>query len=211
NWRIVPAAAVERALAEQLERELRALAAAPPGTPVLAMPLVRSAGESTLGRIVADALRWAAGAQIALVRSATLAADLGAGPADPDAVRRVLPEPGGIVRLYLSGVQLRALLEQALGQGPPAAALSGAVVHYDAAAPPGRRVLTVRLEDGFELRPDLLYSVAVPAELVDGAAALPALTHALTREDTGRAPAEALLDYLNTMPQPVRPPRDARF
>src|SRR5690606_39047234 len=125
NWRIVPAAAVERALAEQLERELRALAAAPPGTPVLAMPLVRSAGESTLGRIVADALRWAAGAQIALVRSATLAADLGAGPADPDAVRRVLPEPGGIVRLYLSGIQLRALFEQALEQRPPAAALVG--------------------------------------------------------------------------------------
>src|SRR5690606_32017505 len=147
NWRIVPATAVERALAEQLERELRALAAAPPGTPVLALPLVRSAGESTLGRIVADALRWAAGAQIALVRSATLAADLGAGPADPDAVRRVLPEPGGIVRLYLSGIQLRALFEQALEQRPPAAALSGAVVHYDAAAPPGRRVLTVRLED----------------------------------------------------------------
>src|SRR5690606_41644488 len=103
------------------------------GIPGVARRRVGCAGGCTLGCIVADALRWAAGAQIALVRSATLAADLGAGPADPDAVRRVLPEPGGIVRLYLSGVQLRALLEQALGQGPPAAALSGAVVHYDAA------------------------------------------------------------------------------
>ncbi len=211
NWRIVPASAAERALAEQLEREARALASAPPGTPVLAMPLVRSAGESTLGRVVADAIRWAAGTQVALIHSATLGADLGAGPADAAAVRSVLPESGGIVRLYLSGVQLRALLEQALGEDPPAASLSGAVVHYDAAAPSGSRVLTVRLEDGFELRPDLLYSVAVPADLLDGAGALPALTHALTREDTGRAAAEAVLDYLNTMPQPVRPPRDARF
>lgn len=211
NWRIVPAAAAERALAEQLERETRVLAAAPAGTPVLAAPLVRSPGESTLGRVVADAIRWAAGTQIALVGSASLGADLGAGPAEAAAVRRVLPEPGSIVRLYMSGIQLRALLEQVLGQGPPAAALSGAIVHYDAAAPPGSRVLTVRLEDGLELQPDLVYSVAVPADLVDGAAALPALAHAFAREDTGRGPAEALLDYLNTMPQPVRPPRDARF
>lgn len=211
NWRIVPAAAVERALAEQLDREARTLAAAPPGTPVLAAPLVRSAGESSLGRIAADAIRWAAGTHIGLVHSGALGADLAAGPADAAAVRRVLPGPGGIVRVYLSGIQLRALLEQMLAQDSPAAALSGVIVRYDPAAPPGHRVLGLRLEDGFELKPDLVYSVAVPADLMDAANAPPVLAQALVREDIGRAPAEALLDYLNTLPQPVRPPRDGRF
>src|SRR5690606_2741609 len=150
NWRIVPAAAAERALAEQLERELRALAAAPPGTPVLASPLVRSPGESTLGRVVADGLRWAGGTQIGLAATDALAADVAAGPADPAAVRQVLPG-AGIVRLHLSGIQLRAAFEQALALDPPAAALSGAIVWYDAGAPAGRRVLTVRLENGVEL------------------------------------------------------------
>src|SRR5690606_7589445 len=82
---------------------------------------------------------------------------------------------------------------------------------YDPAAPPGHRVLGLRLEDGFELKPDLVYSVAVPADLMDAANAPPVLAQALVREDIGRAPAEALLDYLNTLPQPVRPPRDGRF
>ncbi|HEX7091437.1 MAG TPA: 5'-nucleotidase [Longimicrobiales bacterium] len=186
-------------------------AAAPPGTPVLAAPALRGGGESTLARLVADALRWAADAQLALVPASVLAADLDAGAADGDIVRRVLPATGGLVRLHVSGAQLRTALEQALAVAPPAAGLSGAIVRYDADAPPGHRVLTVRLEDGTTLREDHLYTVAVPADVLAGGAGIPALARALAREEIPRAPAEALVDYLKTLPQPARPPHDARF
>jgi hypothetical protein len=186
-------------------------AAAPPGTPVLATPALRGGGESTLGRLVADALRWAAGSQLALVPASMLATDLDAGAADGGAVRRVLPATGRLLRLHLSGAQLRAALEQALAAAPPAAGLSGAIVRYDANAPPGQRVLTVRLEDGTTLWDDHLYTVAVPAELLAGGAEIPALARALAREEIARAPAEALFDYLKTLPQPAQPPDDARF
>ncbi|HEY8468889.1 MAG TPA: 5'-nucleotidase C-terminal domain-containing protein [Longimicrobiales bacterium] len=186
-------------------------AAVPPGTPVLAAPALRGGGESTLGRLVADALRWAAGTQLALVPAGMLAADLEAGVADGGAVGRVLPAAGGLVRLHLSGAQLRTALEQALAAVPPVASLSGAIVRYDADAPPGQRVLTVRLEDGSTLWDDHLYTVAVPADMLAGEAEIPALAQAIAREEVARGPAEALLDYLKTLPQPARPPQDARF
>lgn len=147
----------------------------------LAAPLPRepdAAGESPAGRAIADAQLAAtsdAGAQIALMNPGGVRAALAPGP--DGAVRyedlfNVQPFYNNLVTMTLSGAELAALLEQQW-QGQPFARVlqvsSGFGYRWDAAAPPGRRVLPGSLRlNGRPIAPDEPVRITVNRFLADG-------------------------------------------
>ncbi len=192
-------------VSELLARQLRRSDTG--GAAVLGEPLVRGAGEHTLGRLVSDAYRWAASAHVAIERSDALAADLPPGALTQDAAAATLPANEELVVLRLTGAQLRRAMEALVTERVPDVQLSGAVVHYDAAAAPGSRVLTIRLSEGRVVGEGDLFTVAVPARLA-GYGPLAEAVHRASARVTTR---EALLDYVRGLPQPVAAPRDPRL
>jgi 2',3'-cyclic-nucleotide 2'-phosphodiesterase (5'-nucleotidase family) len=74
-------------------------------------PLTRSYdSECTLGNWVADALRWYAKTDVALVNSGTLRADLAAGPLTVRDIRDALPFENTVVSFSCTGRQLASVL-----------------------------------------------------------------------------------------------------
>ncbi|MDH5492901.1 MAG: 5'-nucleotidase C-terminal domain-containing protein, partial [Myxococcales bacterium] len=134
-------------------------------------------GETALGDLVADALRAATGADLALVNGGGIRAGLPANgvlPADtalrrPGAgyaagppfdivfedLRAVFPFGNRALTAAVTGAQLHAFLEHALAEytGPAAGTgsfvqISGFRMVFDGAAAPGARVVSLSLEDG---------------------------------------------------------------
>lgn len=106
------------------------------------------ARESALGNLIADAMRAATGAEIALTNGGGIRGDrlfeAGSILSRGD-VLALLPFGNVTVTLALSGADLRAALEHAVAGaghgGGHFAHISGMRFRYDAARPPGRRVI----------------------------------------------------------------------
>ncbi len=177
----------------------------------LAEPLRRTGGDYPLGRLIADAQRWAAGAQTAIMNDGGIRRDLDAGPLTWGTLYELQPFQNRLVRLTLTGARLRAAVEHAVGGRQPDANVSGLLAVYDPAAPPGRRVLTLTLESGEPVRDDALYTVAVTDFLADGGDGFDALSGPVSREDTGVVDLDALIHYLKGLPQPVEAPDAPRL
>lgn len=140
-----------------------------------------------LGSVVADGFRTAGNTQIALVETAALVNDLSQGELTRAEIARVFTEDELLARAEITPRQLYVLLEDAVGQvqvdpetekiaknSPTNAAfcqISGFTFRYDASAPAGERVVSVRLDNGTELdREDGTSSISVtaPASLLNG-------------------------------------------
>ena len=174
------------------------------------LPLGRSdEGESPLGNLVADAQRNALRADVGLVRTAAIGADLPAGAVTWWNLLALHEPPRPLATLRVTGVVLRRALEQALTGGVPAAHVSGVVVEYDPGAPVGRRIRKIRFDDGRELKDAGSYRLAV-------AEPLPERPEYVMLADRPTAPSrltdlDALVAYLRRLPQPVSPPEQVRF
>jgi len=174
------------------------------------LPLGRSdEGESPLGDLVADAQRNALRADASLVRPASIGADLPAGPVTWSQLLALHEPPRPLATLTVTGAALRQTLERVLASGVPTAHVSGLVVEYDPRAPAGRRVRRVRLGDGRDLKDAGSYRLAVTEPLPERPdfallAGQPAAPSRLSELD-------ALIVYLQRLPQPVAPPQDVRF
>jgi 2',3'-cyclic-nucleotide 2'-phosphodiesterase (5'-nucleotidase family) len=90
--------------------------------------------------------------------------------------------------------------------------VSGAVVEYDPARPPGSRVTSVRLRDGTPIRDDVIYRVTVNDFLANGIGdGFAAFGKAVSQTATGVTDLDALIEYVRTLPQPIRAPTDTRM
>ena len=113
-------------------------------------------------------------------------------------------EPAGddLVRLTLTGAQVLASLERALGGDRPAVHLAGGRVRYDPRAAAGRRVKEVTLVGGRKVKPSESYTLATDDATAAGAGGYSMLAGApLLR--VGLLDAEAVAAYLRRLPQPV--------
>jgi 5'-nucleotidase len=185
-----------------------------------------AAGESLLGRVVADAqlaATAAAGAQIALMNPGGLRTSLA--PA-PDAQ---VPPAGGHVRyedlfaaqpfynnlvtLTLSGAQLVQLLEQQWAGQPRPRVLQvsrGFSYTWDAARPPGQRVDAASLRlDGRPVAPDASLRITVNSYLAAGGDNFSVLK-AGTGAVTGMMDVDALELHLKNQ-DPLAPPAEERI
>jgi len=117
-------------------------------------------GESTVGDFVCDAIRDAAGADIAMQNSGGLRAELPEGPVTKGAVYEVMPFDNTVFTLDLTGAEVKLALEQALKSGR-VTQVSGIRYIYDPDAPALGRVQSVTTADGKPLDDQKLYRVAV--------------------------------------------------
>ena len=169
-----------------------------------------SAGESRLGDLVADALRAAAGTDVALVNPGSLRADLAAGPVTWGALYAVEPFGNDIVALSLTGAQLLEILEQQWrGARSRPLQVSGLAYGWDPARPPGARVVWARV-GGRPVEAAARYTVAAPSFLAEGGDGFSALAREPARR-VGVTDVEALEAHIARLPRPFPPPVGGRI
>ena len=177
----------------------------------LKRPLAREGAQHALGSLLAEARRNLARADFGLVRSDAIRADLPAGPVTLAGLREVEPSGADLVRLTLTGAQVRSLIEQALADGSaPAVHLAGGRVRYDPRAPAGRRVKEVTLASGRALKPRESYTLATDDATAAGAGGFSLLVGRPV-ERVGLLDVEAVAAYLRRLPQPVEVDAPAAF
>ncbi|HEX2218747.1 MAG TPA: 5'-nucleotidase C-terminal domain-containing protein [Gemmatimonadales bacterium] len=177
----------------------------------LKRPLPRQGNQHALGGLLAEARRNLARADLGLVRNASIARDLPAGTVTLARLREVEPSGSDLVRLPLTGAQVRDLLEHVLaGPDGPAVHLAGARVRYDPRASAGRRVKEVTLAGGRKLEPRERYTLATDDSTAAGAGGF-SLLAGRPVERVGLLDVEAVAIYLRRLPQPVEVEASAAF
>lgn len=138
-----------------------------------------------LGGLAADALRYAAGAELALVPGGVLASDLPQGSVTRVGFEAVFSENSDVWVISVTPAELVSLLEtsvshietdmetESINRERSAwagfAQISGFSFRYDATAPVGSRLYRLETEDGEVLDPSdrtSAFSLALPAELM---------------------------------------------
>ena len=169
----------------------------------LAQPLRKSGGEYALGHLIADAQRAAGGSQIAVMNNGGIRTDLEAGPVTWGELYQLQPFANRIIRLRLSGEIVKEFMEFIVADRQPRMHVSGITVWYDTTAAPGSRVQRMQLSDGETVRPTGTYEVGVNDFMAGGGDGLTMLLRATSRVDVGMIDLDALIAYLQKLPQPV--------
>jgi 2',3'-cyclic-nucleotide 2'-phosphodiesterase (5'-nucleotidase family) len=164
-----------------------------------------------LGNLVADAQRWAGRGDVAVMNSGGIRADLAAGRATYGTLFEVQPFGNVLSRVTVRGRDLRAYLERLVARERPRVHVSGVVVDYDPSRPEGGRVTAARTADGRPVDDARLYSVVLNDFLVTGGEGLGLAGRAASVTPLNVVDLDALVGYLRQLPQPVRPPADARL
>ena len=159
------------------------IAAAPIGRNARALTRGRG-GESTLGDVVADAMRAEAQADVAFTNSGGLRADLPAGTITRGSVYEVIPFDNTLVIVKLTGAGVRSLLEDGLAHGR-VSQQSGLRYRFDLSRPAGQRLLSVTFADGSALDDAKTYSVAVNNFMAAGGDNYDTLARTKEQTDTG--------------------------
>src|SRR5256885_2001135 len=130
--------------------------------------LRRTGAEYGLGRLIADAQRNIAKADVGLVNNGGIRADVAAGLATYGDLYPVEPLPNRLMGLAVSGKVLKQALEHALAGRGPDAHVAGIVVWYDPGKAPGRRVQRLRLANGKDVDDDRTHTLALGDFLAAG-------------------------------------------
>jgi 2',3'-cyclic-nucleotide 2'-phosphodiesterase (5'-nucleotidase family) len=171
----------------------------------------RQPGEQALGNLLADAQRIETGAHVGFVNVGSIRRSLPAGSITYGDLFELQPFQNELVSVTVSGSILRQALEHALGpDGRPRAFISGATVHYRAAGPPGERVDEIVLDDGRVIGDDDEVAIGTTEFLAKGGDAFTMLIEGETAL-TGLVDVDALVHYLESLPQPVAPPDTDRW
>lgn len=177
----------------------------------LAQPLERDGDDYALGRLIADAQRWATHAQVALMNNGGIRGGLPAGPLTWGELYEVQPFENRLVRMQLTGSDLRNAIERRLSDEGPDLHISGLDVWYDPTAPDGRRILALEFADGSPLRDDGVYTVTTNNFMAFRYGDESMAAQALAVEETPILDLEALVSYLEQLADPVPVPEQPRF
>jgi 5'-nucleotidase len=123
-------------------------------------------GESALGSVLADSLRAATGADVALMNPGGLRADIDAGPLTFGDVYEVLPFDNTVASVSMTAEELKRLLQLAFS-GRGVFQVSGLKVTLDRCTGP-ERFKDATLPNGKKLDPKKLYRVTLPDFLARG-------------------------------------------
>lgn len=180
---------------------------------ILATPLPREGNQYPLGNLVADALRAGGGADFGFINTTGIRAPLDAGELTYEEAFWVHPFGNRVVRVTVTGEQLRAVLEHSFrdeASDGPNAHVSGLDVEYDLGRPHGSRVVRLRTARGQAIRPGARYTLALPDYLAQGGSGYTMLA-GLPARDAGSVDVDNLVAYLRRLPQPVRAPAEIRM
>jgi len=161
------------------------------------------AGESKMGRLIAEAQRNMVGVEIALMNSGGVRGDLYTGPVTWQELYHVQPFGNTLVKATLTGKELRQALEQGISPTSTSVQVAGINVLIDRSRSFGQRVRELLLEDGTAVEPDGEYAVVFNNFIGSGGDSFTVLRDCETKTDTGILDLDALIEYLHGFPEPV--------
>ncbi len=169
-------------------------------------------GETAFGRLVADSVRAAANADLALINAGSLkAGTLKAGAIEPAQIDALLAYDDEVVTVTVSGAKLREALEQAVREYPTGdkAFLHGAglSVNFGQGAPP--RVTSLRV-NGRDVAPTDTLRVAMPKGLANGADGYFKFWDGRSAAPSGTKVSQAMMNFV-TKSKTVSPDPNARI
>ena len=134
--------------------------------------------ETSLGDMVADAMREAYAADIAIMNAGGIRRGLSRGAVTREDITAIVPFAGNVVNLRITGAELLDILENAVGKLPEASGafpqVSGLSFILDPASSPGDRISNVRIR-GNALSPYRTYILATNDFLAQGGDGYPHL------------------------------------
>jgi len=125
-------------------------------------------GESSIGNLLADALRRSSGAEIAIMNSGGIRAELPAGELTYGDVFAVSPFDNYPAMAVMTGAQIIELLRATTTGQRGIMQVSGLRYTFDASKKGLERFISAELENGTPLDPAKLYSVVMPDFLATG-------------------------------------------
>jgi 5'-nucleotidase/UDP-sugar diphosphatase len=152
-------------------------------------------GESALGDVIADAMRWKTGAQIALENAGGIRGDIAAGPITRNQVITAAPFINSLVTMSLTGAQVRELLEQSLTLKVGMMQVAGLRLHYDLSRPEYHRLLSVHVGDA-PLEDARSYEVVTNSFLATGGDHYQTFTNVKPQKDRGVLVSDVLEEYV---------------
>ncbi|QWG99616.1 bifunctional metallophosphatase/5'-nucleotidase [Bacillus mycoides] len=170
-----------------------------------------TAGESTLGNLIADAQRATMQSQIALMNPGGIRNDLDAGDITWGEVYGIQPFGNQLIKVNFTGQDIRDILNQQWQKDiTRMLQISGIQYTWDANKPNGEKVTSIRLTNGEEIIPSKTYSVVANAFLASGGDGFVSFKNGKDAE-TGPTDFEALVDYIKQAKEPIQPIIDGRI
>ncbi|MEJ7843906.1 MAG: 5'-nucleotidase C-terminal domain-containing protein [Rubrobacter sp.] len=171
------------------------------------VPASTEAGESALGNFVADGQRSFAGTDFALVPTGGLRTNITPGPVTYGGLFSVQPSGRDLIKMELSGGQIRHALER---QYRPDGrdhllAVSGLRYAHDPSRPLGQRVTSLTLPGGAPVDRNATYTVAVNGFLAEGGEDFEVFTEGRDPVSVG-TDIGALARHAGGLPQPFVAP-----
>ncbi len=169
-------------------------------------------GESAMGNLIADAQRAGTSAQFAFMNPGGIRTGLNSGEVTWGELFAVQPFGNDLISMDLTGAQIRTLLEQQwLNQSTPRLLkVSGLRYTWDMTRPIGDRVTEIRDAENNAVEPATSYRVTVNSFIAAGGDNFSALTQGTNRV-VGPTDLNALVQYIETLPQPFSAAVDGRI
>lgn len=183
-----------QAVINPYEKQISARAAERLGQASVDLPLSSRTQESPINNLIADAIREYAGTPIALHNTGGIRATFRKGPITRGDVFEVLPFQNTVVKMSLTGAQLK----QVLGRG--VMAVSGLKVSWDTTRPSPNRLVSIALTNGQPIQDESRYNVAVNDFNAAGGDGLMELTQGTSINDTGVLLRDVFAAYLKKHP-----------
>jgi 5'-nucleotidase len=160
-----------------------------------ARDLDRRGPESTIGNMIADAIREASGADIAMQNFGGMRANLVHGEVTRGAVYAIMPFDNTIVTVDLTGEEVKIALDEAMRRGR-VTQVSGLRYTFDADQPEMQRIQDVLDATGNPLDPQKTYTVACNNFMATGGDDYDTLSHGANKTDSQVLLRGAIEDYI---------------
>lgn len=170
----------------------------------------RSGDQYALGNLVADAQRWSAKADVAVMNNGGIRANLRAGTATFGDLYEVEPFGNTLFRYTLTGATLRGYIEQLVGKRINVH-VSGVTVRYDSSRPAGARIVSLTLADGSTVTDDGRYTLAMNDFMATSSEGTALAEKAIRVDDLKTVDVDALAAYLRSRKAPIAPPSEPRL
>ncbi|MEA2764282.1 MAG: 2,3-cyclic-nucleotide 2-phosphodiesterase / 3-nucleotidase / 5-nucleotidase [Gemmatimonadaceae bacterium] len=173
--------------------------------------LARQGPQYPLGNLIADAQRWAGKGDVAIMNNGGIRTELRAGEATYGSLFEIQPFGNTLYSLTMTGAQLRGLLETMLNKSPVNDHVSGLAIRYDPLRSEGARIVSATMADGTPLSDTREYNVIVNDFLATGGEGYNAGGRASASRALNITDLDALIDYLRTLPAPIKAPTEIRI